>query len=250
MKVLVTNIQRFSLHDGPGIRTTIFFKGCNLKCPWCCNPENIDFNIQEYVDDGIKKYYGYEISLEELEEEILKDRIYYENGGGVTFSGGECLWQFKRIEPLLKKLKMNNINICIETALTVPREYLNIAIKYVDEFYVDVKILDKTTSKIINGNPELFISNYKKIISLKKSVVVRIPIVKDFTYTEDNINLIVNLLKNSKPDSVQIFRIHNLAQKKYETLNIKSAKFENVSDSELQKILFCFKNNDIKCEII
>ena len=60
MKVIVTNIQRFCLHDGPGIRTTVFFKGCNLKCPWCSNPENLSFEIEEYNNDGIKGIYGKE----------------------------------------------------------------------------------------------------------------------------------------------------------------------------------------------
>ena len=105
MKVIVSNIQRFCLHDGPGIRTTVFFKGCSLNCPWCANPENIDFNIEEYSENGEKKHFGYEISLEELEKEIIKDEDYYMTGGGVTFSGGECLFQFKKIEPLLQKLK-------------------------------------------------------------------------------------------------------------------------------------------------
>ena len=61
MKVIISNIQRFSLHDGPGIRTTVFFKGCSLKCPWCSNPENINFNIEEYYENDEKKYFGYEI---------------------------------------------------------------------------------------------------------------------------------------------------------------------------------------------
>lgn len=76
MKVIVNDIQRFSLHDGPGIRTTIFFKGCNLKCPWCSNPENIDFKIVEYNYQNQKGTYGYEIELEDLEKEILKDKRF------------------------------------------------------------------------------------------------------------------------------------------------------------------------------
>ncbi len=74
MKVIVSDIQRFSLHDGPGIRTTVFFKGCNLRCPWCSNPENLEFNIIPYEYENEKGTYGYEITLEELEKEILKDK--------------------------------------------------------------------------------------------------------------------------------------------------------------------------------
>ena len=105
MKVIVSNIQRFCLQDGPGIRTTVFFKGCNLFCLWCNNPENIDFNIESYNNNGKIEHYGYEIKLEDLEKEILKDKIYYENCGGITFSGGEPLLQFKKNRTIIKRFK-------------------------------------------------------------------------------------------------------------------------------------------------
>ena len=77
MKVRVTNIQRFSLNDGPGIRTTVFFKGCGLKCPWCSNPENINYEIENYYneDTNEKGIFGYDITLDDLEKEILH-KIY------------------------------------------------------------------------------------------------------------------------------------------------------------------------------
>ena len=153
MKVIISDIQRFCLHDGPGIRTTVFLKGCSLRCPWCCNPETINFEIEE-TNENYK--YGYEIDLEDLEKEILKDIKYYENGGGVTFSGGECLLQFDKLEPLLKSLKNQGVNICIETSLTVPEKYVDIAIKYVDEFIIDIKILDELCEEKINGNIKLY----------------------------------------------------------------------------------------------
>ena len=132
MKVRITDIQHFSLHDGPGIRTTVFLKGCSLKCPWCTNPECISKEIQGE--------FGYDISLEELENEILKDESFYKTGGGVTFSGGEPLLQIKELEPLLISLKNKNINICFESALFVPQNYLKIANIYGDEFIVDIKM--------------------------------------------------------------------------------------------------------------
>ena len=152
MKIIVSNIQRFCLQDGPGIRTTVFFKGCNLNCPWCSNPENINPNMESYRENNEINTYGYEISLEDLEKEILKDQLYYKSGGGVTFSGGECLLQFEKIEELLKRLKENRINMCIETALSVPQKYVDIAVKYVDEFIIDIKILDEANIDKHNGN--------------------------------------------------------------------------------------------------
>ena len=102
--VLVTNVQRFSLHDGPGIRTTVFLKGCSLHCPWCSNPENI-FPVQEkYRVDGKDGVYGKMWMLSDIYAEILKDRSFYEHEGGVTFSGGEPLLFIKKIEPNIQRV--------------------------------------------------------------------------------------------------------------------------------------------------
>ena len=160
MTVRVTNIQHFSLDDGPGIRTTVFLKGCNLTCPWCCNPENISFEIENYIHNSQKESFGYDISLEELEKEILKDEVFYvENNGGVTFSGGEPLLQIRELKPLLKSLRSKNINICFETSLSASSDLLKIAIEYIDEIFIDMKILDKKEAKnVLNLDLDLYYS--------------------------------------------------------------------------------------------
>ena len=126
--MIVTNIQHFCLHDGYGIRTTVFLKGCSLRCPWCANPENINMNIEKYVEKlnnkEIEKNYGFNITIDELYSEIVKDKNFYSNGGGVTFSGGEPILQINELEDLLIKLNNENINITFETALFVPKDYL------------------------------------------------------------------------------------------------------------------------------
>ena len=103
--MIVTNIQHFCLHDGDGIRTTVFLKGCSLRCPWCANPENINMNIEKYVEKlnnkEIEKNYGFNITIDELYSEIVKDKNFYSNGGGVTFSGGEPILQINELEDLL-----------------------------------------------------------------------------------------------------------------------------------------------------
>lgn len=241
-KVLITNIQRFCLHDGSGIRTTVFFKGCNLNCPWCSNPENINFEIE--------KDFGYYIELDKLYNELVKDKQFYKLGGGVTFSGGECLLKFEEIEPLLEKLKKNNINITIETALVVPEKFVNIALKYVDEFYIDVKILEKQNEKKINTNVSLFLTNIKKIFDNNKDVVFRIPLVNEYTFTKENQIEILNFLKSYKPSKVEIFKIHNLAKKKYEILNKKLPKFEEIEDIEVEEFKRKILDIGINAEII
>ena len=144
MKVRVSNIQRFCLHDGPGIRTTIFLKGCNLRCPWCANPENIDFNPTKYINESTGEHgvFGQDIDDLELFKEIMKDKQYYDmTNGGVTFSGGEPLLQIEELELLLTKIKEEKINICFETALQTPTELVQKSMIYVDEYIVDIKIL-------------------------------------------------------------------------------------------------------------
>lgn len=222
MKVRVTDIQHFSLHDGPGIRTTIFLKGCSIKCPWCANPE--------CISPKIEGEFGYDISLEDLENELLKDEPYYKTGGGVTFSGGEPLLQIRFMEPLLKSLKLKNINICFETALFVPKEYLNRANFYADEFIVDIKMLDsEKTKNILNGNVKQYLDNLNHL-DLEKTTF-RIPVTE---FSLNDKKLILDLLKDFKPKKVEIFKLHNLAKRKYEILN-KEFYHEEVSQSQLEE---------------
>ena len=249
MKVIVTNIQRFSLHDGPGIRTTIFFKGCNLSCPWCSNPENLNFEIEPYFDEETNGTYGYEIELNDLEKEILKDKLFYENGGGITFSGGEALLQFDKLEPLLQSLKKQNINMCIETALSVPEHLVEIALQYIDEFIVDIKILDEETIDKINGNLNFFKTNIKKIFVNKKNVIFRIPLAKDYIVTEKNIHLILEFLSKYKPNKLELLEIHNLAEKKYKTLHKKMVKLETIKQEKIKEIKNKIEELGIQVEI-
>lgn len=251
MTVRITNIQHFSLHDGPGIRTTVFLKGCNLTCPWCCNPENISYDIEPYVEDGISKEFGYDISLEDLEEEILKDQVYYENGGGVTFSGGEPLLQIKSLEPLLKSLKEKGINICFETALCVPIELVKIPIRYADEIFVDVKILDKIQAKeVLNADIDLYLSNLEYLTTNFNNICFRIPLNEEFTLKENNLNLIKNFAKKYSNFKFEIFKVHNLAESKYNYLNKGMIDFINVSDEEIEKFYLKLKEINENVKII
>ena len=143
------NIQRFCTDDGPGIRTTVFFKGCNLRCAWCHNPESqlrdvqlmffadkcigcgkcsekcpnalescqLCGNCALYCPEDAREICGREYSADEVMDEILKDRAYYEaSGGGVTFSGGECMLQINFLCELLKLCRDNGIHTAVDTA--------------------------------------------------------------------------------------------------------------------------------------
>ena len=174
--ILVTKIQRFSLHDGPGIRTTVFLKGCSVHCPWCSNLENLSSIQQYYIKDGIKGEYGIYYDVDVLYEKIMKDELFFKDSmmeydissasdishlpGGVTFSGGEPLLQMEQLQPLLERFNKNYIHMAIETALFTSEKYLYLAIKYINFFYIDIKILNQDLcKKYLGGNLDCFIQN-------------------------------------------------------------------------------------------
>lgn len=238
MKVLISNIQRFSLHDGPGIRTTVFFMGCPLNCPWCCNPENKTQQIKEYVDEyGNKKTYGKYYSLDELKIEVLKDLPFYKSNGGVSYSGGEALIQLKDVKSLLKDLNELNVHQCLETTLCTSTDLLKEVIDFIDLFYVDLKILNKYEFKSkLNGNLDLLYSNLDYLKSKNKKFIFRIPLVKDYTLNEENIEQIKNIIKKYKPLYFEFFSVHNLAKNKYNNLNLKYQDFEKIDNEIIKKI--------------
>ena len=106
LKGRIFNIQRFSLHDGPGIRTIVFFKGCFMRCAWCCNPESQNREIETIIEKGKEKIVGRDVTVSDVMPEILSDMPYYRrSNGGVTLSGGEVLCQADFARELLKAFR-------------------------------------------------------------------------------------------------------------------------------------------------
>ena len=156
--------------------------------------------------------------------------------------------QFEKIELLLQHLKEQKINICIETSLTVPEYLVDIAIKYVDEFIIDIKILDENNVNKINGNVELFLKNIKKVFENNCNVIFRIPLVPQYTVTDTNIQKILEFLNIYRPLKVEIFKIHRLGEKKYKTLGKVMPEFEEISDAKLYEIKSKIKKLGIEVE--
>ena len=235
--MIITNIQRFSLHDGPGIRTTVFLKGCSIRCPWCSNPENINHQIENYVKDGKEGFYGKEYSVDEVLKEVLKDKIFYEDNGGVTFSGCEALLYAKELLPLMQQIKQNNILIAVESSLFVPSSYLEMVIPFVEYFYVDLKVMDKERcSFLLKGNLDLFKSNLS-ILAKSKKFNVRIPVIYGYTDDENNIKCIIDVIREyrSSIEKVELIKGHNLGDNKYVTLGKEIPKKAEVSDLFLEE---------------
>ena len=232
--ILITNIQRFSLYDGSGIRTTIFLKGCMLCCPWCCNPENINMKPEKYEKDNQIGCYGNYLSWEQIYKEILKDKIYYDNDGGVTYSGGEPLLQANNLLPLWKKLKENRIGQCIETSLMCTKDKLELALEYIDVFYVDVKILIPQQANRIGLNLDIYYNNIDLLFKNEKSVIFRIPFIAGYTDMEENRTEIKKFIASHKPRSVEILNGHNLGSSKYKTLGLD---YDNIKVLENKECL-------------
>ena len=235
--MIITNIQRFSLHDGPGIRTTVFLKGCSIRCPWCSNPENMNHQIEIYVKDGKEGFYGKEYSVDEVLKEVLKDKIFYEDNGGVTFSGGEALLYAKELLPLMQQFKQNNISIAVESSLFVPSRYLDMVIPFFEYFYVDLKVMDKERcTELLNGNLDLFKSNLA-ILAKSKKFNVRIPVICGYTDDEDNIRSIIDVIREYRASikKVELIKGHNLGDNKYVSLGKEVPKKAEVSDLFLEE---------------
>lgn len=232
LTLLATNIQRFSLHDGPGIRTTVFLKGCSLRCPWCSNPENLNPYIEPYNKDGKEGVFGKEYYDDEVFNEVMKDKNFYDNDGGVTFSGGEALLQAKEIVGLLQRFKEVGITTAIETCLFVPTENLKLLIPYIDFFYVDMKILDEAKCKVqIKGDLDLYKTNLD-ILCAQKKITVRVPVIGGYTDDENNRRLVVEEIVKHKDSiiKIELIKEHNLGESKYKSLHLDLPIYNGVSD--------------------
>lgn len=257
--ILLTNIQRFSLHDGPGIRTTVFLKGCSIHCPWCSNPENLLHREQRYVKmdhNGKveeKGTYGKWYSPDELYSEVIKDKAFYGScnansatyldsfPGGVTFSGGECMLQMKELDPMLQRLNDEQIHTIVETSLFCSSVQLSIAIKHIDLFYVDIKVLnDDLCSSSLGGRIELYKNNLVTLLNSGKPVVFRLPVIGGYTDSEENRKAVVELIESKAKSysnllKIEILKEHNLGTNKYQSLidggnEIMLPEYNGVSD--------------------
>ena len=151
---VVFNIQRFSLHDGPGIRTVVFLKGCPLLCPWCANPESINPGVEEFLDPdtGEVTPAGRTRTIEELLEICEADRAFFEeSGGGVTLSGGEAMMQHAFAIEMLRRLQAVGIHTAMESTGHVATPVFERALEHLDYLLMDVKHHDRQEHKRWTG---------------------------------------------------------------------------------------------------
>ena len=224
MTLNVSNIQHFSVGDGPGIRTTLFLKGCNLRCPWCHNPETVSPKPQElyFKNAGKRVTYGTRMTLDEVMAELLEDEVFYrESGGGVTVSGGEPLLQSEAVAALLARLKEKGISTLIDTAGDVPWASIERVKDLTDRFYFDIKTgSDEAYATVVGANPARVYENLSRLIAQGATVSVRIPLIPDFNASEEASRAICERLSRIGVTEVDLLPFHRLGSAKYEALGL------------------------------
>lgn len=251
---IVFNIQRFSIHDGPGIRTTVFMKGCPLKCAWCSNPESQAATPQLMVRDikcvacgqcasvcptraiTLTETEGRRISwdrcdqclkcvevclydsltaigkhmrVEDILEEVEKDRIFYKNSsGGVTISGGEPLQQSEFVYELLQALKQHELHTALDTSGCAPGEVFDRLLPYVDLCLFDIKTVDPDKHREYTGvDNDLIIANARRV-SAQVTTWFRIPLIKDFNDSETDFKKVVEMALDLGVEKISLLPYH------------------------------------------
>ncbi|HGK4673404.1 TPA: [formate-C-acetyltransferase]-activating enzyme [Kluyvera georgiana] len=234
----IFNIQRYSLNDGQGIRTVVFFKGCPHTCPWCANPESMSPKIEtvrreskclhcatclqdaDECPSGAWEHIGRDVTLESLEREVLKDEVFFRaSGGGVTLSGGEVLMQAEFATRFLQRLKQWGIRTAIETAGdTSPRRLLPLA-QACDEVLFDLKIMDCAQARqVLSMNQPRVLENFRLLVAEGIKVIPRLPLIPGYTLSTDNVAQILAFLAPLPVEEVHLLPFHQYGEPKYSLL--------------------------------
>ena len=292
---IIFDVMRYAIHDGPGIRTTVFLKGCPLKCTWCANPESqsrspeISYLIERCLlcgrcegvcpnqavtvtDDshkidrtlcqacglcaencpaGALKLLGRKVKVDDLFEEIVSDRIFWErSGGGVTLSGGEPLMQPEFCKDLLKICHTNYISTAIETCLHVPSENLDAVLPFVDLLICDVKISDDAKHKSLIGVGNRRIKeNLKYLVKNKqKGCLIRMPLIPGLNAANEDLQEIAGFLKSLDNNiHLEIMPYHRLGEPKYKRLGREyRLECQTPMESDLHWVKHIFEAEGIK----
>ncbi len=249
----IFKIKKFAIHDGPGIRTTLFLKGCPMSCWWCHNPEGQKFESEKMIkgENGSNQneWVGREMTVSEVIREIEKDIIFYdESGGGATFSGGEPLSQPDFVDQLIIECKKKEINTLLDTTGFAPSDiFLNLSRK-VDFLFFDLKLInDKEHIKYTGISNRLVLENLKMISKDKKrpSIHIRFPVIPGITDTNGNPERLAEFVKSL--DTIQhidILPYHNIANGKYQRLGMenKLAGLKPPGNSEVETVMSIFKS--------
>ncbi|MCW4784602.1 [formate-C-acetyltransferase]-activating enzyme [Enterobacter chuandaensis] len=234
----IFNIQRYSLNDGAGIRTVVFFKGCPHRCPWCANPESISPKMEtvrreskclhctpclrdvEECPSGAFERIGRDVTLDELEREVMKDDVFFRSsGGGVTLSGGEVLMQATFATQLLARLRRYGIRTAIETAGDAPLSRLLPLARQCDEVLFDLKIMDPEQARSVTAvNLPRVLENVRQLVAEGINIIPRVPLIPGYTLTETNMARVLAFLLPTGIRQLHLLPFHTYGEPKYRLL--------------------------------
>lgn len=279
-KANVFDIQRSSFVDGPGVRTVVFFKGCNLRCVWCHNPESWNARPQQAwyanrcthcercrincpqgaidthfkadmsrciqcgrcVDEcptAARKLFGQRYETDEILSLILSDRDFYDiSGGGVTFSGGECLLQPEALEELLRGCKDAGVQTAVDTAGNVPWAVIERILPLTDMLLYDIKCASAELHQALTGvTNDRILDNYRYIHALApEKLMVRIPVIAETNDRDNEMMNIADFLTKYPPRSIELLPYHRLGVPKGNALDIACNAFSEPSAERMSEL--------------
>lgn len=240
----IFDIKRFALHDGPGIRTTLFLTGCPLDCLWCHNPES-------RLSIGEKGTKNRKVSSEYVVDELKKDLVFFEeSGGGVTFSGGEPLSQPDFLMDIIREMKNYSVHTAIDTTGFADRSVIKDIIPYTDLFLYDLKVMDSEKHKDFTGvDNKQILDNLRFIFSKKVDVRIRFPLIPGYNDDKENIFEMIRVLKDlTDYPIIDLLPYHRLGISKYRKLKINTSTefLSPPSDDKIHEVEEMLKTNGIE----
>ncbi|MCQ2478060.1 MAG: glycyl-radical enzyme activating protein [Clostridia bacterium] len=238
----IFDIQRFSVHDGPGVRTIVFLKGCVLRSKWCCNPESQRYEIEEMEQAGKTKTVGRDVSVREVMQEVLKDRSYYRrSGGGLTLSGGETLCQPEFAQALLRAAKDEGITTAIESTACAPIDTIRKLLPFLDVYLMDIKHINPEKHKMFTGKDNALILENAAILAKEaKRLIIRVPVIPTFNDSAEDIEDISKFVSTIMAGGeIHLLPYHRLGLDKYKGLGRKY-ELENIlppDDGHMKELL-------------
>ncbi|MBR7187918.1 MAG: glycyl-radical enzyme activating protein [Clostridia bacterium] len=259
----IFELKRFAVHDGPGLRSTLFLKGCPLRCPWCQNPEGLSAGIRlwhrprscvrcgrciaacrsgaltlsdrvhidrsactrcgrciEACPVGALSLDGRVVSPGEAADMLLEDRVFFQDGGGVTLSGGEVFVQWPFALEVLKRCKAEGVDTAIESSMYTSADVLERFLPLVDHFIMDIKYMDAETHRRVLGvDNRQILENHARLVAAGADVLVRTPLIPGYTATEENVRAIASYLASVDPDAkVELLNFNPMCRSKYAAL--------------------------------
>lgn len=242
MRGIVFNIKRFAIHDGPGIRTSIFLKGCPLSCWWCHNPESCKAGIQDLIFEFKgSKVLGWETTPQQLLEEVEKDRVFFdESNGGVTFTGGEPLMQADFVIEVAELFKRNELHLALDTTGYAKQEKFEKVADQMDLILFDLKHMNDAKHFEYTGvGNQLIMKNLEYLIANKREIHIRFPMMPGLNDDQHNLDEMLEYL-NSKNHfkRIHLLPYHKIAAGKYEKLGMvnKMNGVEEPSEQRVQEV--------------